>query len=70
MFNLKDVAARVKMKHLPSEAGETRSLPEAKTPTLIRMMMVMMWEGELFVLLKVRDMLMKHILPSCARKEK
>lgn len=55
MFNLKNVAARVKMKHLPSEAGETRSLPEAKTPTLIRMMMVMMWEGELFVLLKVRD---------------
>lgn len=53
----------------PSEAGETRPLPEAKTPALIRtmttaammMMMMVLWRrrrggaGTLFVLLKVRD---------------
>lgn len=53
----------------PSEAGETRPLPEAKTPALIRtmmtttaMMMMMVLRrrsrggaGALFVPLKVRD---------------
>lgn len=56
MFNLKDIATRVKKNEAPpSEARETRPLPEAKSPTLIRMMMVMMWEGTLSVLVKVRD---------------
>lgn len=50
----------------PSEAGETRPLPEAKTPALIRTMMMMMMVlrrrrrggvGTLFVPLKVRDAL-------------
>lgn len=55
----------------PSEAGETRPLPEAKTPALIRtmattaMMMMMVvarrcrWGGTLFVPLKVSDTLKK-----------
>lgn len=59
MFNLKDTATRVKLKHLPERLGKTRPLPEAKTPTLIRMMMTMMWEGALFVLVKVRGVFKK-----------
>jgi len=56
LFNLEDTASRVEYRAPPSEASETRPLPEAKTPTLIRMMMmVMMWEGALFVPVKVRD---------------
>lgn len=44
------------MKRLPQRPGKQGPLPEAKTPTLIRMMMAMMiQEGALFVLVKVRD---------------
>lgn len=66
MLNLKDIGTVVGHEVPPSEAGETRPLPEAKTPALIRtmtttaMMMVQRrrrrgGEGTLFVPLKVRD---------------
>lgn len=45
------------MQYLRQRQGKTRPFPEAKTPTLIRMMMARMIirEGALFVLVKVRD---------------
>lgn len=72
MFNLKDTANGIKNEAPPSEVGETRPLPEAKTPTLIKMMVMMVWEGALFVLVKVRDCIIKekHLILSSAPKDK